>query len=148
MPWPVVTGSALASMRPAWWRTPSARAAGWPTRQRRIGLWECEHNKSLDLPPMPPAISTYGNAESCPALWIRGLVPGQFLHYFPVPEGNTALWLQGGSHRRRHHSPSRRALVSGIWGCFGRPLRNRHAIPASRHSRNHYGFPRERLDRH
>ena len=49
-------------------------------------LWECEHNKSLDLPPMPPAVSTYGDAESCPALWIRGLVPGKFLHYFPAPE--------------------------------------------------------------
>ena len=49
-------------------------------------LWQCEHNNSLDLPPMPPAISTYGDAESCPALWIRGLVPGQFLHHFPVPE--------------------------------------------------------------
>ena len=35
---------------------------------------------------MPSAPSVYGNAESCPALWIRGLVPGQFLHYFPAPE--------------------------------------------------------------
>ena len=37
MPWPVVTGSVLASMQLAWWRTPSARAAGWPTRRRHIG---------------------------------------------------------------------------------------------------------------
>ena len=49
-------------------------------------LWECEHNSSLDLPPMPPAPSLYGNTETCPALWIRGLVPGQFLHKFPAPE--------------------------------------------------------------
>ena len=49
-------------------------------------LWECEHNSSFDLPPMLPAPSLYGNAETCPALWIRGLVPGQYLHYFPAPE--------------------------------------------------------------
>ena len=49
-------------------------------------LWECEHNSSLDLPPVLPAPSSYGNAETCPALCIRGLVPGQFLHYFPAPD--------------------------------------------------------------
>ena len=51
------------------------------TEARR--LWECEHNNTIDLPPVPPAARTLGNAETCPALWIRGLVPAQFLHKIP-----------------------------------------------------------------
>ena len=43
-------------------------------------LWECEHNSSLDVPPMHPVSRAPGNSETCPALWIRGLVPGHILH--------------------------------------------------------------------
>ena len=39
-------------------------------------LWECEHNSTLDVPPVPLAARTLGDAETCPALG----------HKFPIPE--------------------------------------------------------------
>ena len=49
-------------------------------------LWKCEHDNTIDLPPVPPAAWTLGDAETCRALWVRGLVPAQLLHKSPIPE--------------------------------------------------------------
>ena len=148
MPWPVVTGSALASMRPAWWRTPSARDAGWPTRQRHIGsgnvstinLWIFRPCPRQSAPTATPSLARHSGSGD----WSLGNV--YIISRFPRKHRSfgckEAATYDVITPRQGEH------LVSGIWGCFGRPLRNRHAIPASRHSRNHYGFPRQRLDRH
>ena len=65
-------------------------------------LWECEHNSTLNLPPVASAARTLGDAETCPALWIRGLVPAQFFHKFPIFEDTPLCRLQGGSQARSH----------------------------------------------
>ena len=70
------------NMQPTWSRAHSARC-GQHDEPEAHRLWECEHNNTIDLPPVPPAARTLGDARTCP---IRVLVPAQFLHKFPIPE--------------------------------------------------------------
>ena len=55
-------------------------------RRRRTGSGSASTTTPSTSHPFPPAARTLGDAETCPALWIRGLVPAQFLHKFPIPE--------------------------------------------------------------
>ena len=68
-------------------------------------LWECEHNNTFDLPPIPPAARTLRDAE-CP----------RSSSQVPDSRGHTTLQLQGGSHVRHHLSPPWRAQAGRLRG--------------------------------
>ena len=110
-----------------WSRAHSARDAASMTRRRRTGSG-CEHNNTIGLPPVPPAATALGDAETCPALLIRGLVPAQFLHKFPIPDtplfgcGEAATSDIIASH------PGERTMVAFVdasGGCYAPDTRHR-----------------------
>ena len=87
--WRAATGSAPANMQPTWSTVRFAHVAASTTEAHR--LWEFKGCSTLDLPLVFPVARMLGDAETGPALWIRGLVPARFLHEFPIPD-NTALF--------------------------------------------------------
>ena len=65
-------------------------------------FWECEHINTIDLPPVPPAARARGDAETCPALWIRCLADPEDTLPRPtssLPAMASTLWFPSGTPR-------------------------------------------------
>ena len=125
----VVSGTHFSNLTPkpqaccsTWSRAHSASDAASMTRRRHTGSGSYEHNKTIDLPPVPPAARTLGDAETCPGPFDQGLGARTVSPQVPNPRGHTALRLQGGNHVRHHRSPPWRGLFGCLRGRLMRPL--------------------------